>query len=142
MSHWDPIPVYVSSNNIRPPARPGDVGYDLLAAETVHVEGNVFTKIGTGVVVAFPDHLYGRIVGRSSGATRHGFQVIEGTIDSGYRGELIVVVRAIRDCVIGAGTPFAQLIFAPACRPLIQVTNSPLTGTERGSQGFGSTDGA
>lgn len=131
--------VYTNSNNILKPSLQGDVGYNLCASKTVHVEGNVFTKVPTGVCLAMPEDIYARIVGRSSSATRHGFQVIEGTIDSGYTGELIVVVRAIRDCVIAAGTPFAQLVFAPAIRPTLKISAINVS-SERGSTGFGSTD--
>jgi dUTP pyrophosphatase len=101
-------------------------------------------RIKTGVRVELPDDVFALVVPRSSTAKR-GIQVHLGTIDSGYRGEILVSASALRTWFDNDETPYvqpgdriAQLLFLPALRPALEFVDE-LADTERGADGFGST---
>jgi dUTP pyrophosphatase len=129
----------------RPPAQAheGDAGYDLHAAEAVTIAPGERASVGTGIAVAIPEGQAGLVVPRSGLAARHGISVVNapGLIDSGYRGEVRVLLlntdRA-EPFAVEPGDRIAQLV-------LVQVeTDGPeevaeLDETARGVGGFGST---
>ena len=80
------IPIY---------AKPGDAGADLVAAESVLLEaGGGRALISTGVAIAIPEGFAGFVQPRSGLALKHGITCLNtpGLIDSGYRGELKVLL--------------------------------------------------
>lgn len=72
-------------------AHPGDLGYDLYSLEDVDFTYGEVKKIRTGIGVCFPENYGGLVKDRSSMASR-GFATIGGVIDSGYRGEIAVIM--------------------------------------------------
>lgn len=116
-----------------------DVGFDLYLVGDHHLEPGERQDLPTGVHIAMPVEIYGRITGRSS-SIRRGIQVFEGIIDPGYRGELLAYAMNITKETIhlNDGDRIAQLVFAPAIRPrLKQVSFMPPS--DRGHKGLGSS---
>ena len=75
-------------------ARDGDAGFDLCACETARLAPGERASVGTGIAVAIPDGQAGLVLPRSGLALRHGISVVNapGLIDSGYRGEVRVLL--------------------------------------------------
>jgi dUTP pyrophosphatase len=129
----------------RPPARAhdDDAGYDLHAAEAVTLAPGERASVGTGVAVAIPPGHAGLVVPRSGIAARHGISVVNapGLIDSGYRGELRVLLLnndPAEHFEVEPGDRIAQLVVVAAASPeLVEV--DALDETARGAGGFGST---
>src|SRR5262245_32460365 len=121
----------------------GDAGLDLAACETVILEPGTRAVISTGVAVEIPEGYAGFVQPRSGLAARHGVGVVNspGLIDSGYRGEIrVVLINTDREhaFVVEPGMRIAQLVIAPvATVRLVEVDE--LAGSERGVRGFGST---
>lgn len=126
------------SENIKYPAKKGDVGYNLITSEDCYVKTDEIVYIHTGVRVKFPDGFYGVIKPRSS-ASKMGIHVNEGTIDNGYTGELLVgCIAFCKQVFVPKGSSIAQLILFPMVTPAIELVHV-LPTTERGETGFGST---
>jgi dUTP pyrophosphatase len=127
------------------PARayPGDAGLDLAACERVELAPGERAVVGTGLAVAIPEGHAGFVQPRSGLAARHGIAVVNspGLIDSGYRGELKVVLlntdRTER-FVVEPGMRIAQLVVLPVPE-LEPVEVDELPESERGVRGFGSS---
>ncbi len=129
----------------RPPtqAHEGDAGYDLHAAEAVTIAPGERASVGTGIAVAIPEGHAGLVVPRSGLAARHGISVVNapGLIDSGYRGELRVLLlntdRA-EPFEVEPGDRIAQLVLVAVETGGLEEV-SELDETARGVGGFGST---
>ncbi len=124
-------------------AHPGDAGLDLAAAEAVSLGPGERAAVPTGWAVAVPPGMAGLVVPRSGNALRHGLTVANapGLIDSGYRGELkVILINLGPDPVdIGVGDRIAQLLImpAPACA-VVEADELP-DSDGRGEGGFGSS---
>ncbi len=121
----------------------GDAGLDLAACERVELGPGERAVVGTGLTVAIPDGHAGFVQPRSGLAARHGITILNtpGLVDSGYRGELKVVLlntdRA-EPFVVEPGMRIAQLVVVPVALP--EPTEvSELPDSERGEKGFGSS---
>jgi len=130
----------------QPPTRtrPGDAGYDLRCVEAFTLQPGERRVVGTGVAVAIPDGVAGLILPRSGLAVRHGLSVVNGPglIDSGYRGELRVVLINLGDerFDASAGDRVAQLLLVPCWAPEPRVVDAlPPSSDGRGAEGFGSS---
>ena len=129
----------------RPPtqAHEGDAGYDLHAAEAVTIAPGERASVGTGIAVAIPEGQAGLVVPRSGLAARHGISVVNapGLIDSGYRGEVRVLLLntdRVDPFEVEPGDRIAQLVLVPVeTGDLEEVAD--LDETPRGVGGFGST---
>jgi dUTP pyrophosphatase len=101
----------------------------------------IVTAVPTGFQVEIPKGFEGQIRARSGLALKHGVMVANGigTIDSDYRGELVVLLTTLKyEYVIPHGERIAQFVIAPAPQArTIEVQE--LTQTARGEGGFGST---
>lgn len=132
----------LAPGGIDAPKKAGDAGYDLRAAHGVIILPDTQKIIATGVWLAIPPGHVGMICDRSSIAAM-GLSVAGGIIDSGYRGEVKVMLhnRSFGDCSIEAGTRIAQLLILPVATPPLVVVESiaALGQSERGAGGFGST---
>ena len=124
-------------------AHDDDAGLDLYAAEAARLEPGERASVGTGLAVEIPDGHAGLVLPRSGLAARHGVALVNapGLIDSGYRGELRVLLlntdRA-EPFEVAPGDRIAQLLITPyAAAAPIDVAE--LTATSRGAGGFGST---
>jgi dUTP pyrophosphatase len=99
----------------------------------------------TGLIFEIPDGFEGQIRPRSGLALKHGITCLNtpGTIDSDYRGEVMVLLINLGDeaFAVTRGMRIAQVVFAPVTR--VETEERGLAGTtERGSGGFGSTGSA
>ena len=121
----------------------GDAGLDLSACERAVLEPGERATICTGVAVEIPEGYAGFVQPRSGLAARHGIGIVNapGLIDSGYRGEIRVVLLntdRTHPFVVEPGMRIAQLVIAPvASARLVEVDE--LASSERGSRGFGSS---
>ena len=120
-----------------------DAGLDLYVPEgqTCLVRQGAVYTIDLGVRVAIPDGYYGQLALRSS-AGKKGLAIPHGVgvIDSGYRGNLKVLVTALTEPVlVAARDRICQLIILPL--PAVEYEAGVLEDdTDRGQGGFGSTD--
>ena len=121
----------------------GDAGLDLSAAERVELAPGTRALVGTGLSVAIPDGHAGFVQPRSGLAAEHGITIVNspGLVDSGYRGELKVILLntdAAQTFVVEPGMRIAQLVVVPVATPqAVEVTELPES--ERGEKGFGSS---
>ena len=125
------------------PAHDGDAGYDLFAAEATTLRPGGRASVGTGIAVAIPDGCAGLVLPRSGLAARHGIGLANapGLIDSGYRGEVrVLLLNTDRSEAfeVSAGDRIAQLLLVRFESPAVEEADS-LDETTRGSGGFGST---
>ena len=121
----------------------GDAGLDLAACERHELGPGERATVGTGLAVAIPEGHAGFVQPRSGLAARHGLTVVNapGLVDSGYRGEIRVVLLntdAREPFVVEPGMRIAQLVVlqVPGLDP-VEVEQLPET--ERGVRGFGSS---
>jgi dUTP pyrophosphatase len=121
----------------------GDAGVDLAACEQIELGPGERAVVGTGLAVAIPDGYAGFVQPRSGLADRHGVSIVNspGLIDSGYRGELKVILlntdRSAR-FVVEPGMRIAQLVVLPVPEVAV-VERDELPATERGARGHGSS---
>ena len=121
----------------------GDAGLDLTACERVVLAPGERAVVATGVAVAIPDGYAGFVQPRSGLAARNGITIVNapGLIDSGYRGEVrVILLNSDRDeaFVVEPGMRVAQLVVLPVPElELVEVDELPTS--ERGARGFGSS---
>ncbi|HTW13084.1 MAG TPA: dUTP diphosphatase [Solirubrobacteraceae bacterium] len=124
-------------------AHPGDAGLDLYALERQTLAPGERASVRTGIAVEIPDGYAGLVLPRSGLAARHGIALVNapGLIDSGYRGELRILLlntdRAL-PFEIEPGARIAQLVISPVALPAV-VEARELSDSSRGDGGFGST---
>ncbi len=130
-----PLPTYATA---------GAAGADLhaaLAGELV-LEPGERRAVPTGLVLEIPDGYEAQVRPRSGLALGRGVTVVNapGTIDSDYRGELLVSLVNLGDepACIRRGDRVAQLVIAPVTRGRFAVVDT-LSASPRGDGGFGST---
>lgn len=127
-------------------AKDGDAGMDLVATSKGYDEfGNIY--YGTGLAIEVPKHYEAEIRPRSS-ISKYELILVNspGTIDSGYRGEIIVKFRMLTgghnktntESTYGVGDKIAQLLIKPAPEFSFEEVEE-LSETERGDGGFGHT---
>jgi dUTP pyrophosphatase len=124
-------------------AYPGDAGLDLYALDDGVLGPGERASIRTGIAVEIPDGQAGLVVPRSGLAARHGIAIVNapGLIDSGYRGEVRVLLlntdRAA-SFAFSSGERIAQLVLVRIETPEV-VEVDALAMSERGAGGFGSS---
>ena len=125
-------------------ATPLSAGVDLRAAleEPVVLAPLGRALIPTGLYMAIPAGFEGQVRPRSGLAAKHGVTVLNtpGTIDSGYRGEVGVILANFgeADFTVRRGDKIAQIVVAPVTRAEIAEVEE-VDATDRGAGGFGST---
>lgn len=137
------IPIVAADAQVPVYARPGDAGADLRSTESLQLGPGERALVATGMRCALPDGYAAFVVPRSGLAVKHGITVLNapGTIDAGYRGEIMVpLVNTDRHTpfTIEPGDRIAQLIIMPVSRAIFQQV-AELADSERGTGGFGST---
>ena len=121
----------------------GDAGLDLSACERVVIAPGERAVVGTGLAVAIPEGYAGLVMPRSGLAVRHGLGKVNspGLIDSGYRGEVRVVLLNTdrgEPFTVEPGMRIAQLVIVPVpALEIVEVDELPVS--ERGVRGFGSS---
>jgi dUTP pyrophosphatase len=124
-------------------AYPGDAGLDLVACDRVIIPPGARAVVPTGLAVAIPAGHAGLVTPRSGLAVQRGVGMVNapGLIDSGYRGELrIVLLNTDREATftVEPGMRIAQLVVVSVPElTLIEVEELPTS--ERGVAGFGSS---
>jgi dUTP pyrophosphatase len=124
-------------------AHEGDAGLDLYACEPAHIGPGERWSVGTGVAVEIPDGHAGLVLPRSGLAREHGIALVNspGLIDSGYRGEVRVLLLntdPAENFRVKPGDRIAQLVIVPiALAEPVEV--SALAESARGDGGFGSS---
>lgn len=125
-------------------AKPGDAGADLIASEDATLApGGGRALVGTGVSIALPEGYAALIQPRSGLAAKHGVTVLNtpGLIDSGYRGELKVILvnlDPVTPFEVTRGERIAQLVIQKVETAAFTDVDE-LPSSERGAGGFGST---
>jgi dUTP pyrophosphatase len=116
-------------------------GYDLYTTEFHILKPGERRLFKTGLSMAIPSGMYGRIAPRSGLALKNGIDVLAGVIDEDYRGEIGVVLINLgqEDKNITVGDKIAQIIFE-FYNEVDFSEESALNETSRGSGGYGSTD--
>ena len=139
------LPIVRLRANARLPERAysGDAGLDLSTWEPLRLGPGERAVVHTGVAVAIPEGYAGFVQPRSGLAARHGIAVVNspGLIDSGYRGEIrVVLLNTDQEHVFeaAAGERIAQLVVLPV--PELELVElDELPASERGVRGFGSS---
>ncbi len=116
-----------------------DAGLDLYALKDVVIPANGLGRIHTGIAVAIPYGAVGLVADRSSMGKR-GIKVMGGVIDSGYRGEMQVMLWNLNNTTfeIKKDERIAQLLIL-TLKVLEPVEKNDLNDTNRGDEGFGSS---
>lgn len=115
-----------------------DAGFDLYSPKNAVLCGGT-ARIKLGVCVEIPKGYVGFIMGRSS-LNKNGVVCLTGVIDSGYTGEIAVVLNSIGTLArIKKGDRIAQLVVAKLADIDDTVEVGSLEDSERGAGGFGST---
>jgi dUTP pyrophosphatase len=123
-------------------AHPGDAGLDLYALEDAVLGPGERAALRTGIAVEIPEGQAGLVLPRSGLAARAGITLVNapGLIDSGYRGELLVLALNTdrRSYRISAGDRIAQLVLVDVRLPRV-IEAGELSSSSRGDGGLGST---
>ena len=121
-------------------ANKSDAGFDLYASHGAILEKHTHKLIKTGIAMQIPKGYVGLIWPRSGMAYKHGIAVFAGVIDSGYRGDIGVILynSQYNDYNVEKGDRIAQLVLQKVEDfELLEV--SDLNNTDRSEAGFGST---
>ena len=123
-------------------AHGGDAGIDLYARIDQTLSPGARFPVPTGLAVAIPAGHAGLVVPRSGLAANHGIGVANGPglVDSGYRGELKVILinHSDEEVKVLRGDRIAQLVIVQV--PDVNLVEvSELPSSERGEGGFGSS---
>lgn len=126
-------------------AHPGeDLGYDIFALEGIVLGPRQTVKVRTGIAVEARDPRSGAPLGllvrdRSSMAAR-GLATTGGVIDSGYRGEILIVMTNLGETAVElrAGDKIAQMVPVHVLTGQVEETTS-LEDSSRAAKGFGSS---
>ncbi|TGM54435.1 dUTP diphosphatase [Leptospira biflexa] len=122
----------------------GAAGMDLTAClrENLLLPKGEVVLVPTGLAMAIPEGFEGQIRPRSGFSTKHRIVMPNspGTIDSDYRGEILIPLLNLsgEDFVLEPGTRVAQLVIQAVSQLPIRVVTG-LDTTQRGTGGFGST---
>lgn len=148
-------------------AKENDAGFDLRATESFIIGPGETVMVGTGIAVAIPEGHNGEVRPRSGLSTKKMLAPVNapGTIDSGYRGEIMVPLHNYAPAVlweydeaaypadkpqmrpipnedgiqyVERGERIAQLVITPCVQAEFEFVGE-LDGTERGATGFGSS---
>lgn len=126
-------------------AHPGDAGADLTTTTDLVIAAGERVLASTGLCIALPEGLVAFVHPRSGLAARHGVSVVNtpGTIDSGYRGEIkVLLINHDRHNTVrlSRGDRIAQLVIQRVeMAGFVEVEQLP--DSVRGSGGYGSTGG-
>ncbi|MCS6788988.1 MAG: dUTP diphosphatase [Patescibacteria group bacterium] len=118
----------------------GDAGIDLYSAEEVIIQSMENKAVRTGIKIAIPEGYAGFIWDKSGLALNSKIKTMAGVIDSGYRGEVRVVMFNLgkTDYKVEKGVKIAQLVIMPIINYELEEVNE-LDETHRGEKGFGSS---
>ena len=140
------VPMLALDPDLDPPRRQraGDAAADLPPRHDVTLQPGERAIVPTGCAIGLPEGLAALVVPRSGLAAKHGITVVNGPglIDSGYRGELMVILlnTGSEPFAIERGDRIAQLLVLPVpALDLVVVDELPEAVDDRGADGFGSS---
>lgn len=119
----------------------GDAGLDLYSAENKLIGSHERETIETGIAIEIPEGFVGLIWDRSSLPAKFGLTTLAGVIDSGYRGEIRIVMYNTSETTyqIRKNDKIAQLLIQEIASPKILEVRQ-LNSSQRGEKTFGSSD--
>lgn len=126
-----PMPAYIKKS---------DAAIDLRSTVDCTILPNEHKTIPSGIAVEIPQGYFGSIRDRSGLAAKFAIHTLAGVIDSGYRGEIGIVIINLGkdDFKISKGDRIAQLIIQPVLQPdIVEAEN--LSDSDRKTTGFGNT---
>jgi dUTP pyrophosphatase len=117
----------------------GDAGLDLFSVMECVLKGGEVRAISTGIQIAIPDG-YAGLIWDKSGISLKNIHRLAGVVDSGYRGEIKVVMTNLgtEAFSVEKGMKIAQMLIQPVVKVKV-VDTELLDDTSRGENGFGST---
>jgi len=117
-----------------------DAGFDLKAIENVSLFPFEQKDVRTGIAIEVPKGYVGIVRDRAGIVQKMNVHTVAGTFDSGYRGEVSVMLVNMNDKTVEVekGMRIAQIILIPIVKAKI-IEVKKLSDTERGERGFGST---
>jgi len=121
-------------------AHEGDAAFDFYSVEDQLLKTGEKKIISTGIKLAIPENHVGLIWDRSGLAAKSGIHILGGVIDSGYRGEILIILKNLgsEDFQVERGMRVAQMLIQPVVRVNLEEVES-LDETKRGEGRFGST---
>jgi dUTP pyrophosphatase len=121
-------------------AHNSDAGMDLFSIEELILKPGHRVGVKTGISIGLPQGYVSLIWDKSGVAFKSGIKTMAGVLDSGYRGEYIVVLLNVsnQDFEIKKGQKIAQVLIQKIENPEIEEVKE-LSETSRGEGGFGST---
>lgn len=133
-------------------AHHNDACFDLFANEDVVLKYGETKIVPTGIAIELPDGYYADVRPRSGLTSKSALRVHLGTIDSNYRGDIGIIcentskptfsgdgIATVMDYTVNRGDKIAQLLVQKL--PEIELVEvNQLSDSERGLNGFGSTD--
>ncbi|MBS3123105.1 dUTP diphosphatase [Candidatus Woesearchaeota archaeon] len=117
-----------------------DAGMDFYSLENEIINPGERKLIPTGIAMAIPPGYVGLIWDKSGIASKHGIKTMGGVIDSGYRGEIKIIMHNLSNTsyMIEKNTKIAQMLIQKVeQKDIVEVEE--LDESDRGSGGFGST---
>lgn len=123
-------------------AHQDDAGFDVFSAQAGTIEPRKWLEFRTGVSMQLPKGYYGKFASRSGLMFKYDIHAFHGTIDNGYRGEMVVRLfnYGNEPFRVNVGDRIAQLVILPYAQIDGEIVDN-LDDTERGTNGFGSTGG-
>lgn len=119
----------------------GDAAFDLHSAEDKLLQPMEKAILKAGIKIAIPKHHVGLIWDRSGLAAKHSLHCLAGVIDSGYRGEISVILINLgkERFQIEKGMRIAQMLIQPVAMQAVLEEVDELDITERHDKAFGSS---
>ncbi len=121
-------------------AHPGDAGMDIFSVEEITLKPGERHAVATGIAMQIPDGYVGLVWDKSGRAIKEGITTMAGVVDSGYRGEVkIVLINLSQEPVqVEKHQKIAQMLIQPIQSATVSEVEE-LDDTARGEGGFGST---
>lgn len=122
-------------------AHPDDAGLDLYSREEQIILPGESAVFDTGVHVELPSGTFGKLESKSGLHHKYDIVCMGGVVDESFRGSIRVKLTNIghREYMVRKGQKIVQMIIQPYLAPEMEVVDE-LSETERGNQGFGSTE--
>ena len=117
-----------------------DAGMDLFSVEDVEIKKGEVKAVSTGIAMQIPGGYVGLIWDKSGLSLRGGVKTMAGVVDSGYRGEVKVVMTNLSENIkiFNKGDKIAQMLIQKIEQPIIEEVDE-LMEADRGDAAFGST---
>lgn len=122
-------------------AHSGDAGMDVYSCEDKIIKAGTRDIISTGIAIAIEKGYVALVWDKSGLAAKSGIKTMAGVIDSGYRGEVKIVMlnTAAEDYHVKKGEKISQILIQPIISANIEEVEELDDNTTRGADGFGST---